>query len=190
MASYLPSVYLDYIRNKLNAYVALLKKLERDVEKESATFPKIFHKDIFFFMKAVVCILGTEKNLKIMHTVLLVVSSIISVVAKNLQVFSDQFDICSFLLPMAGLLLEEIANKETIQGKYLPSMLSAVTATQNYVQQEKDKQEIEKSEKLSLIDMFLKGKLTSSFVLATEKMGHVFEVFYKRSEYRDYILPS
>ena len=85
MASYLPGVYLDYIRNKLSAYAALLKKLEGDIEKESASFPKMFQKDVFFFMKTAVVILGTEKNLKIMHTIVLVVSSLLLVIANNLR---------------------------------------------------------------------------------------------------------
>lgn len=52
MSCALPETFLDYVRNKLTAYLALLKKLEKDREMDTKmTFKRVFQKDLFFFMK-------------------------------------------------------------------------------------------------------------------------------------------
>ena len=85
IASALPEIYLDYLRNKLKAYVAIIKKLDKDAEIDTQSqFPKVFQKDIFFFVRICTRIMGTSKNLKILQTVLFVVSNLIDKVLKYL----------------------------------------------------------------------------------------------------------
>lgn len=55
--------------------------------------------------------MGTEKNLKILQTILLVVCNLIDKVRA-----SDST--VGFLAAMAAVFIEDIVNKERIQGKY------------------------------------------------------------------------
>lgn len=112
MASALPDVYVEFIKNKLNAYMALIQMLSD--ENSENVLPKVFQKDIFFFTKIALRVLDLKRNPKVMQTIVLIVNNLVSKI--KIVEFSD----ACFLLSLSTLLLESVCNKQEFRGKYLP----------------------------------------------------------------------
>ncbi|CAI2363105.1 unnamed protein product [Moneuplotes crassus] len=192
MAGLLPETFLDYIKNKLNAYTKLISVVQDKIDKgdteESAGFPKVFQKDVFFFLRLCTKVMGTEKNLKIMHTILLVIGNLLD---KINPVLSKSYSDCTFLLCTSSLLLEEIVNKENIQGKYCPYLVSSCVKILKFIK-EVSLPKADPARKMSMLDLFLHSELDATsvkaFINCTALLVKSLDKFYRWSEYRDYIL--
>ena len=73
MSSALPETFLEYVRNKLSGYES--QKVKQ--------FAKESQFDVFFFVRICCRIMGTEKNLKILQTILMTVNHLLSKVKGN-----------------------------------------------------------------------------------------------------------
>jgi hypothetical protein len=130
--------------------------------------------------------MGTTLNLKITHTILLVLANILHLVKPS------NFGECGFMLCMGSLLLEEIANREGIQGKYCPAMVGAITKVVDYLKAVKTPSKISNETSYDMVELWVYGKLDKnsykSFVNATAYCVKSINKFYKRSLYKDYIM--
>lgn len=94
------------------------------------------------------------------------------------------------------MLLEEVANKEGIQGKYLPCMISSVIKVCRFITLNETSipQKSDPGSKMNLLELFLYDKLNKrsvkAFINSTGALLKSFDLLYRRSEYRDYILDT
>ena len=186
LTSDLPDIYLDYIRNKLNAYMALINKFN-DQDTDNKVLPYVFQKDIFFFTKTVLRILDLKRNPRVIQTILLVLESLISKIEIN------QFSDACFMLSISSLLLESVWNKPEFRGKYLSCVLSSVKKWKEFSQWiSLPKSKSDESISFNLIELFLYEKHDksshTSFVKALDYVIKWLLKLYSNSQYAEYIL--
>lgn len=96
------------------------------------------------------------------------------------------------MLCMGSLLLEEIANREGIQGKYCPAMIGAITKVVDFLKAVKIPSKISTESSYDMLELWVYGKLDAntfkSFVNATAYCVKSLDKFYKRSTYKEYIM--
>ena len=123
-----------------------------------------------------------------MHTILLVIGNIID---KIDPLKNNSYSECTFLLCTASLLLEEIANKPSIQGKYCPYVLSSAVKVLRFINTTPLPKSMSEN-KMSMLDLFIHDKLdcttVKAFVNTAALLMKSLDKFYWRSEYRDYVL--